>query len=116
MYMRGNSFFQLFFLGKRTASGVLYCFALFVCRCLLLSFFLLISHEQHVYIIFLPFFIKADREETPWEVSEMRTKVISTAQISNINDETTETQKAQKRKDYGIKERPNSLFQLSVDL
>ena len=65
---------------------------------------------------FSPFCIKADREETPWEVSEMRTKVISTAPISNINDETTETRKAQKRKEYGLKEHPNSLFRLSVDL
>ena len=71
----------------------------------------------HVYTYnFVSFCIKADRAETPWEVSEMRTKVLSTAQISNINDETTETQKARRRKEYGLKECPNSLFLLSVDL
>ena len=45
-----------FFLGKVTALGVLCCFALFVClTCLLLSFFLLISHlKTCIYMSSLP--------------------------------------------------------------
>ena len=49
IFTRGSSFF----LGKVTALGVLYCFALFVCLTLLVlaSFFHLISHNNMYHVI-----------------------------------------------------------------
>ena len=52
----------------------------------------------------------------PCEVSQPRTKAISTAQINDIRLQTTQAEKTRRKKEYGLRDCPNPLFKLSVDL
>ena len=58
---------------------------------------------------------QADRELTPTEIGTRRTKVLSIQHIQEIMRQPTESSKARKRTEFGMKEGENPLLTLSID-
>jgi hypothetical protein len=73
---------------------------------------------RHVKSLLYPPFghasLQVDKNEDPTEISEIRTRELALAQMQDIASQPTETQKANKRKKYGMKD-GNPMFSLSVD-
>ena len=52
----------------------------------------------------------------PGQVGQLRTKEQALQQMTEIASQQTEAARSAKRKEYGLKENPNPLFKLSVNL
>ena len=59
--------------------------------------------------------MQADRNDTPDRICVRRTKALATQQVQEISAQPTAAGKADKRTQFGMKEDPNPLMQLSVD-
>ena len=60
--------------------------------------------------------IQADRDRSPDAVGDMRTKEGTLRQMALISSQVTAREKASLKTQYGIKDQPNPLLKLSLDL
>ena len=60
--------------------------------------------------------IQADRDQSPGEVRNMRTKEGTLQQMALISSQATAREKASLKTQYGIRDQPNPLLKLSLDL
>ena len=62
-----------------------------------------------------PFLVQSDKSN-PAQVGQPRTKEQAIQQMGEITSQPNEAAKNATRKEYGLKEKPNPLFRLSVNL
>lgn len=75
-----------------------------------------ITDYLHVASLFsLIIFVQAS-SDNPGTVGQARTKHLACTQMACISAQRNATKKAEKRTEYGMRETPNPLFDLSVDL
>lgn len=70
---------------------------------------------QYYVLYICTFILQADREDTPTEIGTRRTKVLAMQQVQEIASQPTESAKARKRTEFGMKEGDNPLLTLSLD-
>ena len=70
---------------------------------------------QYYVLYIYTFILQADREDTPTEIGTRRTKVLAVQQVQEIASQPTESSKARKRTEFGMKEGDNPLLTLSLD-
>ena len=82
------------------------------CRLCLVNFLIV---QYIVCIIIQPFLVQSDKSNSA-QVGQPRSKEQAIQQMAEITSQPNEAAKNATRREYGLKERPNPLFRLSVDL